>query len=51
MPLRQRIMAVFGKKLNQQLLSVDVNTTMIKISGFVAKPERPARKERTNTFL
>ena len=44
MPLRQRIMAVFGKKLNQQLLSVDVNTTMIKISGFVAKPETSRKK-------
>ena len=41
MPLRQRILAVFGKKLNQQLLSVDVDTTMIKVSGFVAKPRHP----------
>ena len=44
MPLRQRIMAVFGKKLNQQLLSVDVDTTMIKMSGFVGKPETSRKK-------
>ncbi|MEL5895626.1 DNA mismatch repair endonuclease MutL [Bacteroides sp. GD17] len=50
MPLRQRIMAVFGKKLNQQLLSVDVNTTMIKISGFVAKPET-ARKKGAHQYF
>jgi DNA mismatch repair protein MutL len=50
MPLRQRIMAVFGKKLNQQLLSVDVDTTMIKISGFVAKPET-ARKKGVHQYF
>lgn len=43
-PLRQRILAVFGKKLNQQLLSVQVNTTMIRISGYVAKPETARQK-------
>lgn len=49
-PLRQRVMAVFGKKLNQQLLSVDVNTTMVKISGFVAKPET-ARKKGAHQYF
>ena len=48
--LRQRILAVFGKKLNQQLLSVDVNTTMIKISGYVAKPEA-ARKKGAHQYF
>lgn len=50
MPLRQRIMAVFGKKLNQQLLSVDVETSIIRISGFVAKPET-ARKKGTYQYF
>ena len=49
-PLRQRILAVFGKKLNQQLLSVDVNTTMIKLSGYVAKPET-ARKKGAHQYF
>ena len=48
--LRQRILAVFGKKLNQQLLSVDVNTTIIKISGYVAKPET-ARKKGAHQYF
>lgn len=48
--LRQRILAIFGKKLNQQLLSVDVNTTMIKISGYVAKPET-ARKKGAHQYF
>ena len=38
-PLRQRLIEVFGKKLNQQLLNLDVETSMVKISGFVGKPE------------
>ncbi len=50
MPLRQRVLAVFGKKLNQQLLSVDVDTTMIRISGFVAKPET-ARKKGAHQYF
>ena len=49
--LRQRILAVFGKKLNQQLLSVDVNTTMIKISGYVAKPETARKKGARQYFF
>lgn len=48
--LRQRIITVFGKKLNQQLLSVDVETTMIKISGFIGKPET-ARKKGAHQYF
>jgi DNA mismatch repair protein MutL len=48
--LRQRIMGIFGKKLNQQLLSVEVDTTMVKISGFVGKPET-ARKKGYNQYF
>lgn len=49
-PLRQRIMGVFGKKLNQDLLSLDINTSMVKISGFVGKPEA-ARKKGARQFF
>ena len=49
-PLRQRIMAIFGKKLNQQLLNIDVNTTMVKVSGYVAKPET-ARKKGSHQYF
>ena len=48
--LRQRIVNVFGKKLNEQLLSVDVDTTLVRITGFVGKPET-ARKKNTNQFF
>ncbi|HRF92271.1 MAG TPA: DNA mismatch repair endonuclease MutL [Bacteroides graminisolvens] len=49
--LRQRILSVFGKKLNQQLLTVDVDTTMIKVSGFVAKPETSRKKGMHQYFF
>lgn len=48
--LRQRILAIFGKKLNQQLLTVEVNTTMVQVSGFVAKPET-ARKKGAHQYF
>ncbi len=48
--LRQRILSVFGKKMNQQLLSVDVDTTMVKISGYVAKPDT-ARKKGAHQYF
>ena len=50
MPLRQRILTIFGKKMNQQLLSVEVNTTMIKVTGFIAKTET-ARKKGAHQYF
>ena len=48
--LRQRIMGVFGKKLNQDLLSLDIETSMVKIHGFIGKPET-ARKKGARQFF
>lgn len=48
--LRQRIIDVFGKRLNQDLLPVNVDTTMCKITGFVGKPES-ARKKGAHQFF
>lgn len=48
--LRQRIIDVFGKRINQNLLPVNVETTMCKISGFVGKPEA-ARKKGAHQFF
>ena len=42
--LRQRIAAVFGKKLDEQLLPLDVDTTLARIHGFVGKPEAARKK-------
>ena len=48
--LRQRIVNVFGKRLNEQMLPVDVETTLVRIEGFVGKPES-ARKKGANQFF
>ena len=47
---RQRILDVFGKKTNQDLLPIAVDTSVCRISGFVGKPES-ARKKETHQFF
>ncbi len=42
--LRQRIVEVFGKKLNQELLPVEVDTQVCRLRGFVGKPESAKKK-------
>lgn len=48
--LRQRIVSVEGKNFNQQLISIDVETSLAKITGFIGKPEF-ARKARALQFF
>jgi DNA mismatch repair protein MutL len=36
---RQRIVAIFGNKTNEKLVPVEETTEVLKISGFVCKPE------------
>lgn len=48
--LRQRIINVVGKNFNQQLISIDVETSLVKIKGFVGKPES-ARKTRAQQYF
>ena len=46
----QRIVGIFGKKLSEQLLPIQVETSLVKINGFVGKPEA-ARKKNSSQFL
>jgi len=48
--LRQRICDVFGRKMSQELLPIEVDTTLCHISGFVGKPES-ARKKGAHTYF
>lgn len=48
--LRKRIVDVFGKSLNQSLVGVDQDTTIVKIHGFVGQP-RFARKTMGEQFF
>jgi DNA mismatch repair protein MutL len=47
---RQRIVDVFGKKMSQDLLPLEVDTAICRISGFVGKPES-ARKKGAQTYF
>ena len=50
-PMRQRITDVFGKKLNQELLPLEVDTTLCHITGFVGKPESARKKGAQSYFF
>ena len=47
---RQRIVKIFGSKTNEKLVPVDETTEVLKISGFVMKPEF-AKKTRGEQFF
>ncbi len=47
---RQRIVHVFGKKTNEKLVPVEEETEVVRISGFICKPEF-ARKSRGEQFF
>jgi DNA mismatch repair protein MutL len=48
--VRQRILNIFGKKVNDKLLPLDVDTSMIEIHGFVGSPES-AKKKGANQYF
>ncbi|MFD1292697.1 DNA mismatch repair endonuclease MutL [Lutibacter holmesii] len=48
--LRQRIVAIFGKKTNEKLVPIHEETDIVTINGFVAKPEF-AKKKRGEQFF
>ncbi|WOD42716.1 DNA mismatch repair endonuclease MutL [Hwangdonia lutea] len=47
---RQRIVNIFGTKTNEKLVPVDEDTEVLKISGFVGKPEY-AKKTRGEQYF
>lgn len=49
--LRQRITDVFGKQYSQDLLPVEVQTAICRITGFVGKPESARKKGGHDYFF
>ena len=47
---RQRIAALMGNSLDQQLLPVGIDTSLVKVEGYVGKPEN-ARKRNALQFM
>lgn len=48
---RQRIVNIFGKKINTHLVEVAVDSTLIKIKGFVGAPESARKKGALQYFF
>ena len=47
----QRIADVFGKRMNQQLLHIEVDTSIVRIKGFVGTPESSRKKGSKQFFF
>lgn len=49
--LRRRIVDMFGKKIGDDLVAVDVDTTLVNITGFVGRPESSKKKGARQYFF
>ena len=49
-PFRRRISAIFGRKYDERLVPISENTDVVKVEGFVLKPEF-AKKKRGEQFF
>ncbi len=49
--LKQRILGVFGKNLNSSLIPVEIDTSIVKITGFTGKPSPSKRKTDKQFFF
>lgn len=49
-PLRQRIVHMLGNRYNEKLVPVDERTDIVKVTGFIGKPES-AKKTRGEQFF
>lgn len=49
--LRQRIIQVFGKGLNEKLLSVEAESSLVNIHGFVGRPDSSRKRGALQYFF
>ena len=49
--IRQRIVSVFGKRINQNLIPIESNTSIVSIQGFIGKPEYARKKSGEQYFF
>lgn len=49
--MKQRILDVFGKKINSELLPIEAETSLVSVSGYVAKPECSRKKGAKQYFF
>ncbi len=48
--LRQRVVGIIGNKINKSLIPIEEDTDILKISGYIGKPDA-AKKTRGNQFF
>lgn len=49
--LKQRIVSLFGKSLDKQLIPVSTETSLVKITGFVSSPENARKRNALQYFF
>jgi DNA mismatch repair protein MutL len=49
--LKQRIVHLFGKAINQNLTNIDTETSIVRISGYIGKPEYARRTPGEQFFF
>jgi DNA mismatch repair protein MutL len=49
--IKQRIVHLFGKAMNQNLTTIDTDTSIVRISGFIGKPENARRTPGEQFFF
>jgi DNA mismatch repair protein MutL len=49
--VKQRIINVFGKKINENLISISSSTAIININGYISKPERTRKTNSEQYFF
>ncbi len=49
--LKQRVSDLFGKSVGQQLIPVETETSLVKITGFVGMPENARRRNALQYFF
>ncbi len=48
---KQRIAAVWGRNIDQQLIPLNIDTSLCKITGFIGKPENARRRNYLQYFF
>lgn len=49
--IKQRIMQLFGNKIEEQLIPISIDTTIVRIEGFISKPENARKRNFLQYFF
>ena len=49
--IKQRIQSLFGPKMEEQLIPISIDTSLVKIEGFIGKPENARKRNFIQYFF